>query len=296
MIVGNDIAVYQKDVDYSIYKNNTHFVIIKATEGNGFTDQKFSRNMIESRNNGIMCGFYHFARPDLGNIPEAEAGWFLKVVGPLREGEVLCLDYEPKSNPGDPVDWCFRFLEYVKAHTGCKAYIYLNQSQVRQFNWQKVVDAGYPLWLAAYVPTEQAKPGQWGKMAMQQWTSSQKVPGILGGTGNVDGDWFFGTFDDFKASGYHAPVTPSSSESPSPSPSISRSPSPSSSPSPSISPSSSVSSSPSPSPSSEIPPASCEKVLSQLIAVIRKPWWWIGSNSWQIRLKELKRILYENNL
>lgn len=293
MIVGNDISGHQKDVDYSVYAHNTHFVIIKASEGVGYTDTKFARNQSESRRVGILLGYYHFARPDLGNQPENEADYFLKVVGELREGEVLCLDYEPASNPFPVIDWCKRFLDRIQAKTRCKALIYLNQSQVRKFDWKPIVDAGYQLWLAAYIPTEQAFTGQWGKMAIQQWTSSQTVPGI---PTRVDGDWFFGTFEDFRQLGYKKPDAPSDSPSVSPSQSPSQSPSPSSSPSPSISPSPSPSVSPSPSASSEIPGGSCERKLDKLAKVINGPWWWFGSNAWYIKRAELKKILYANDV
>lgn len=299
MIVGNDIAGWQKDVDYPVYKNNTNFVIIKVSEGVGYTDPKFSRNVSEARAYKIPLGFYHFARPDLNNLPEAEAGWFLKAIGSLREGEVLCLDYEPKSNPFVVVDWCERFLKTVEAKTGVKAYIYLNKSQVRGFNWQPVADAGFPLWLASY--DGDPISGVWNRVSLHQWTSSQKVPGILNGTGNVDGCWYYGTVEDFKRSGYRQvpqespSISPSASVSPSESPSIS--PSPSMSESPSISPSPSMSPSPSPSPSNEIPePDNCIEVLSRLIEVIRSPWWWVGKNAWYKKLSELKRILYEKNI
>lgn len=204
--LGNDISRWQGDVDYGVFKDNTQFVIIKATEGNGFTDPKFLRNQSEARRVGLALGYYHFARPDLGNTPEAEADYFLKIIGSPVEGEVYVLDYEPKSNPGDVVAWCKKFLDRVLEKTGTKALIYLNQSQVKSFDWQPVIDGGYGLWIAAYTydPNKNdVEIGKWPFAAIQQWTNKQQVPGVVG---NVDGNVFFGTLETFKKYGYKAPV------------------------------------------------------------------------------------------
>lgn len=204
--LGNDIAKYQGDVNFDIYKNNSNFVIIKATEGNGYKDTKFSRNQSEARRVSLPLGYYHFARPDLGNSPEAEAEYFLKTCGQLHNGEVLVLDYEPNNQVQAWVDWCKKWLDYVTSKTGCKPLIYLNQAQVQKFNWKSVVDGGYGLWIAAYTydPTNNTfNKGQWNFAAMQQWTNKQNVPGI---SGVADGNVFFGDIATFKKYGYKAPV------------------------------------------------------------------------------------------
>lgn len=204
--LGNDISRWQGDVDFDTFKNNAQFVLIKSSEGNGFTDPKFIRNQAESRRVGLPLGYYHFARPDLGNAPEVEADYFLKVIGSPVEGEVYVLDYEPKSNPGDVVAWCKKFLDRVLEKTGTKPLIYLNQSQVKSFDWQPVIDAGFGLWIAAYTydPNKNdVEIGKWPFAAIQQWTNKQSVPGI---SGNVDGNVFFGDIPTFKKYGYKNPI------------------------------------------------------------------------------------------
>jgi lysozyme len=202
MIVGNDISVFQGDINYDTLKSNANFVISKASEGTGFTDPKFGRNQSEARRVSLPLGYYHFARPDLGNDAAHEADWFLKVIGEIREGEVLCLDFEVTYT--DCVNWCKNWLDRVKFMTnGCKPLIYLNQSQLHEFNWQPIVDAGYALWIAAYVDDTNFFTGNWPSAALQQWTSGQQVPGI---SGNCDGDRFFGDLNAFKAYGFHKPV------------------------------------------------------------------------------------------
>ena len=208
MIVGNDISKYQGDVDFNVYKNNSNFVIIKATEGTGYIDPKFSRNQSESRRVGLPLGYYHFARPDLGNSPEAEADYFIKTLGEVRDGELLCLDYEPNWN-GDAVSWCGRFLKRVSDKlNGLKCLIYMDQSRVSSIDWSVIASLGYGLWIASYTysPLKNTfKVGAFKYAVMQQWTNSQIIPGIIGKT---DGNVFFGTIETLKKYGYKKPTPP----------------------------------------------------------------------------------------
>ena len=204
-MVGNDISEFQGSIDWPTYKNNTNFVIIKAGEGNGYIDGWFGNNRSEARSLGLPRGFYHFARPDLGNTPEAEAQFFVNLLNgqPLQEGEMLCLDYEV--NYHDPVGWCKMWLDIVYGLTTVKPLVYINQSTATNNDWSPVVDAGYGLWLASYQADGTGETGKWPQMAMQQTGSTEQVPGIVG---NVDRDVFFGDVEQFKAYGLKPVVPP----------------------------------------------------------------------------------------
>jgi len=202
-IVGNDISEFQGQVDFDTYKSNSNFVMIKASEGVGFTDPQFLRNQAESRRVELSRGYYHFARADLGNTPQAEADYFLQTIGQLQNGEVVALDFEC-SYTGNIVQWCKGFLDEVYAKTSIKPLIYLNQSLAANNDFTDVVNAGYGLWLASYTgnPGENTgNTGKWQFMAMQQWTDGETVPGIKGA---VDGDVFFGDIATFQKYGYTA--------------------------------------------------------------------------------------------
>ena len=207
-IVGNDVADFQGQINFDIYKNNSNFLITKATEGTGFTANTLKRNQSESRRVGLPLGYYHFARPDVGNTPEAEADYFLSKLGELKEGELLVLDYEPPNQKQTDVDWCRKWLDRVASKTnGTKPLIYLNQSQIKQFNWQTVIDGGYGLWIAAYTydPNNNTfDDGEFPFAAMQQWTNKQQIPGIPSLA--VDGNVFFGDVATFKKYGYKLPA------------------------------------------------------------------------------------------
>lgn len=204
--LGNDISKYQGDINYDIFKNNTQFVLIKATEGNGYTDPKLNRNQSEARRVGLLLGYYHFARPDLGNTPEAEANFFLSKIGELKENELLALDYECANQKQSDVSWCKKFLDVVFEKTKVRPFIYLNQAQIKNFDWNEVIGGSYGLWVACYTYDPNKNTfvvGEFKSAAIQQWSNKQTVPGISGG---VDGNVFFGTLETLKKYGYHTPI------------------------------------------------------------------------------------------
>lgn len=206
-IVGNDISEFQGNIDWSTYKNNTNFVFIKSSEGSSYIDSWFGNNRKQARTLNIPHGFYHFARPDLGNSAQQEAQFFCNIIDgdPINTGELLALDFEVSYN--DPVSWCKNWLDFVSNHfNGIKPLIYLNQSLAQTYDWTDIINAGYGLWIAAYTysPTNNSMNiGKFPFAVIQQWTDKQAVPGIAG---NVDGDVFFGDRNDLEKYGYALPT------------------------------------------------------------------------------------------
>jgi len=205
MLVGDDISQFQGQIDWDTYKDNSNFAIIRATFGNGYFDQWFAHNRDEARRVGLPIAFYHYSYPEY-NSPEDEAAWFCKAVYDLKQGEVLCLDFE-EAYAGDKVDWCKRFLDYVSNHfNGIKPLLYLNNALRIGNNWGSVKSAGYGLWLADYTydPQKSQFPADpWDFVAIQQWTNQESVKGI---GPVVDGDAFFGDATAFKKYGYQIPA------------------------------------------------------------------------------------------
>ena len=227
-IKGIDVSKWQGNIDFSKVKSSTNFVIMKATEGYGYTDPKFKDNQKGFRNTGIAMGYYHFARPDLGNTPEKEADWFVKIIGALKSGEILALDYEV--NYSDPVNWCKKFLDRVKAKTGVKPLLYINLATNNKYDWSSVVKGDYGLWLAYWDGSLTARPKtDWNFIAIKQYGADTKVSGI---SGNVDGDVFFGDIATFKKYGYNPPPTPPTPPTPPPTPEPTPEPTPTPEPPP----------------------------------------------------------------
>lgn len=216
MIHGCDISKWQGQIDFDQLAAEMEFVVIRSSYGVGKTDQQFTRNRDEARRVGIHHGFYHYAYPqwkdDTGaihyNDPEAEAAWFLEVVGKLQTGEFLALDFE--ESWATPVDWCLRFLTYIRDHlNGYKPLVYLNQSLINAHDWSPVVAGDFGLWVARYGANtgfvdESHAPsaGAWPFYAMWQYTSKGSVAGLS----PLDLNRFYGDKDQLWLYGYQGTV------------------------------------------------------------------------------------------
>jgi len=203
MLKGCDISKWQGVVDFEALKNVVDFVIIRSSYGNGYTDAQFTRNRNEIRRIGKGLGYYHYSYPQY-NTPEAEANWFLQVVGTPNEGEILCLDFE--ESYADPVPWCQRFLDTISGRLGgYKPLLYANRALINAHDW-KPINSTYGLWLAYwdYNPGSTGWGVTWSTLPIRQWSNREAFPGITGG---VDADIFYGDKDAFLKCGYHSGIT-----------------------------------------------------------------------------------------
>ncbi len=205
MLSGADISSYQGNIDWNTFKNNINFCIIKSGEGNSLIDSWFGNNRQQARDTNILRGFYHFARPDLGNSPQAEARFFIDLMNgqPLQEGESVYLDYEVQYG-GDNVNWVLSWMKLVEQVLQVKPIFYSYQSMLTKYDWTPVVNNGNGLWVATASGdpnNTNFKTGSWKFAMMNQW-GSQVIPGIQGQT---DSDIFFGDANAFRAYGYKTP-------------------------------------------------------------------------------------------
>lgn len=181
-----DISHWQGNIDWAKVAKQFKVAFMKCTESTAFLDDKFSKNKKEARENGILCGYYHFAR---GGDFKQEADWFLSNIGDIKEGELVALDYEIYTL-ADPAEWCKNWLEYVESKIGFKPLLYTYHAIINKYDWKKVSDGNFGLWVARYglqqtEPNEKYAPaiGSWAFYAIWQYCSQGKVDGI---GGNVD--------------------------------------------------------------------------------------------------------------
>jgi GH25 family lysozyme M1 (1,4-beta-N-acetylmuramidase) len=219
-LYGVDISQFQPNINWDQLNAAANFVIMRAAYGT-ITDPLFHNYQSQARSEAVNAGplgigYYYYAYPTLVDAVTS-ANYFADTVGPLREGEVVMLDLEGNIG-GDPVGWSLAWLRQVEARMGAKPLIYLNQSEVKSYNWSPVINNGNGLWLAEY-DGQKAGPGvttPWPVTAVRQWTDADHVQGI---PENVDGDTFYGDFNAWNAYGYHAPVaSPPSAPAPQPEP------------------------------------------------------------------------------
>lgn len=204
-----DVSQYQGSVNFSAL--DRPIVIIKMSGGdNGlYTDSMANHNYYGAKAAGKLVGGYHFAG---GGNPQNEADFFVAAMSPLVENDVLALDWEIEH--ADPVGWCTAFVNRVHDRTGVWPLFYTNGARVNQYDWSPVLK-NCGLWVAWYGQNPENNLPIHYPYVMHQYTSTGAVPGIAG---NVDHDAWFGTLDQFKKYGYHAPPAPTPPPQPSPAP------------------------------------------------------------------------------
>ena len=211
MLKGIDISHHQRGIDLGAI--DVDFVICKATEGNGYTDEMCDTFYQKAKSLGKKLGVYHFARPDLGNSPEAEADWFVKETLGYHKEAMLILDWE-SGNLKDTV-WARKWLDRVYSKTGVRPVIYMSASVMRSADWGDVVAGDYGLWVANYGSNNGTAQEEvfnryplkyWNFYALWQYTSVGRLNGY---NGNLDLNYFSG---DGTAWDKYAGGSPSSSK------------------------------------------------------------------------------------
>lgn len=206
MILGIDISRHQGAPDLAaVRRSGRSFVVVKATEGTGWTDPEFAASRSRAHDAGLVVGLYHFARAGDARV---EAAAFAGAVGHLLAGEFAVLDWEVSAP--DPVDWCAAWLTATGDALGVRPLVYLNQASRDRCDWTPVVRAGVALWLARYDGSTDACPsGCWPALTMKQYSETGTVPGVAG---PVALDVFYGTEDELRAHGrapgWRAPPAP----------------------------------------------------------------------------------------
>ena len=187
---GIDIASYQTGIDLSVVPCD--FVIIKATEGTGYTNPDFTRAYAQAVQQGKLVGIYHYAN---GSGATAEADYFLSVVGDRVGDAVLVLDWEQGGNSAfGSVAYAKQWLDRVYSKTKVRPLIYMSKSVTYGYDWSSVA-ADHGLWVAQYAnnnPTNyQSNPwtdsngyGAWANgPVIFQYSSTGRLSGW---NGNLD--------------------------------------------------------------------------------------------------------------
>ncbi|HEY8088717.1 MAG TPA: GH25 family lysozyme, partial [Polyangiaceae bacterium] len=179
------------------------FAILKATQGNYYTDSDFAANWAALKSAGVVRGAYHFFDATVSGVEQAN--YFLGVVGTIEAGDLPpTLDIEcPVSGQADclgngssgaaPASQIAQamndFLATVKTATGLTPIVYSYGSWFADNGVDTTGLENYPLWLADYSGTSCfTVPSPWTAATIWQYDSSGTVSGI-----NVDDDYFLGS-------------------------------------------------------------------------------------------------------
>ncbi len=180
---GVDVSHFDGDIDFEVMKQSgVHFVYMKATQGTGFIDPKYSTNAEQATETKLVHGAYHFYQPN--EDPIAQAKFFLKTIEPNQHGLPPALDVEitADTTPEEIKAGVKQWLAYVEKVTQCQPMLYSNGSY-----WQTNLGAefnDYPFWLADYSETMSPPPGL-NNIHLWQHSDEGSVGGIVG---NVDLD------------------------------------------------------------------------------------------------------------
>ena len=199
-VFGIDVSHWQGTINWGqVRAAGKEFAFVKASEGTGYVDNRFTGNMQSARSAGVLAGAYHFARPDLGNSGAAEARHFVATARSYMTTGWLrpVLDLEVGANLGRDAlsNWVNAFMGEVRASAGVVPLIYLNSNYAA--NYVNTSVAQYDVWIAnwgandgQYDPNRRPGTGVWGgAWDFWQYTSRGSVQGIAG---NVDLDVFGG--------------------------------------------------------------------------------------------------------
>lgn len=219
---GIDISVFQDWNWKSIIDTYAKDFVICRAAFNFKVDQTCDKYYQYAKQKGLERGVY-FIPLNANSTPEESAEWcFNQVKGYLNDA-IIFLDYETYRENGvlyndvSNTEWAYRWLEHFRKLSGIKPDIYLNTSTVNSYDWSKIANADYGLWLADYNVNDGADHGmpniKWWKFAMaHQYTSRALVPQGL------DADIFFGDRAAWRKYA-NASATPEPAPQPTPQPS-----------------------------------------------------------------------------
>ena len=192
---GIDVSHWQGEIDWDKVAASKAFAIIKASEGTGFVDKRFSANRANAKRAGMAVGAYHYFRP--GWDTQAQAQHFFDTVGTLIAGDMIpWLDVEdsrkqvngPTIEPKQVVKEIAETLVALDKLFGVKVGVYTGVWYWNQLPITWKMDR--PLWVATWYkdqkPGNPILPNGWSDYAIHQYTSRGKVAGI---SGDVDLNW-----------------------------------------------------------------------------------------------------------
>lgn len=189
---GPDVSRWQHPngapIDWAQVKaGGSSFAIIKATEGDSYTNPYLGNDAADARSNQLAVGAYHYARPALPMSTAADqAQRFAVVLGESLGGvqtaatlpPILDLETTGGLSSAQLVTWAQLFTETLRTATGRTPVIYTYISFWNVQMGGSRAFSQFPLWLAAYRSTPPDPVGGWPAFTLWQYTASARIPGI----------------------------------------------------------------------------------------------------------------------
>ena len=185
-----DIGKDQAGINLGVIACDAAIVAIcDAYVNNPYADQQVQATLRASKRLGV----YQYYRND-----PAEADYLVSQIRGYIGKAMVIIDAE--TDAPNMVAATLEAARRVQSGTGVKPVIYVPAYLLNKYDWTPLVQAGYMLWLAAYVAGEQVisgfnppdgllPPRWWGSCGMWQFTSTGRLPGW---GGNLDLSIFYG--------------------------------------------------------------------------------------------------------
>ena len=170
-----DVSWHQGTINFQQVKTSgIQGVIIKATEGIGYTDPNYVTNKAGAIQAGLNVGAYHFGTASDVN---GQVRDFIAAANPIK-GELLVLDWE--NNPGGTTmsaQQAQAFVTQVHQQLGKYPILYSGTSWLKQHQADLGVLTQCQLWIANYNQQLTMPPG-WTDYLFWQYTDKGQVSGI----------------------------------------------------------------------------------------------------------------------
>lgn len=182
--IGLDVSEFQGKIDWTLVETiednyPLEFVFIRATAGNDREDRRFKYNWTEAKKKKMICGAYHYYRPNENSLEQARL--FIKTVR-LHKGDlppVLDIEKLPREQSLDSLKVGLkRWLNAIENHYKVRPIIYTSEKYYDDFLKEEFSD--YLFWIANYNFYREKIGEDW---LFWQFTEKASVSGIKG---NVD--------------------------------------------------------------------------------------------------------------
>ena len=185
-----DLSHHNAAVDLAAYAAAGHTrVVLKATEGTGWTDPEFADRWAAAGRARLHRGAYHFGRA--ASSGAAQADYLLEVVnaaGGLSPGDWLVLDLEDSTAPNRASAFATEFCGRMVARGHPSGLVYTGRWYATPTGITPgILPPGWRrLWLSDYGTVSDGAmrlPAGWSRdqVAARQYTNAATVPGITGG-------------------------------------------------------------------------------------------------------------------
>jgi lysozyme len=192
---GIDVSHHQGVIDWNkVAQSGVSFAYIKLTDGQNFTDPRFTRNWIEAKAEGLLRGAYHFFHPLSDADVQAEHFVRRLATDPGELPPMLDIEVSDGASAAQLLSAARRWMDHVEKELKCKPFVYTTASFWKRVALNSSILSEFPLWVAHYTDRDRpAIPSPWPQWTIWQYSQSGNIPGI---DGPVDLNLFGGTTEN----------------------------------------------------------------------------------------------------